>query len=101
VSDPELSALVAQAARNLETLEMLARTSSQQDHLAVLELRERLRQLHLAYIRETDVLTQHVLMRAMERRTVPDRRSTDRRDVRRVVPPASTGADPSPARGEA
>jgi hypothetical protein len=100
VSNPELSALVDQAARNLETLELLARTSSDQDHLKVLELQERLRELHLAYIHETDVLTQHVLMRAMERRSVPDRRGNDRRDgVRRVVPP-SPDAGSTPAMGE-
>jgi hypothetical protein len=101
VSDPEFSALVAQAARNLDTLEMLARSSSNDDHLKVLELRERLRELHLAYIRETDALTQHVLMRAVERRATPDRRSNDRRELRRVVAPAPSGAAPTPARGEA
>lgn len=97
MSDPELSALVDQAARNLETLEMLTRASGAEEHARVLELQRCLHELHRAYIRETDALTQHVLLRAMERRSVPDRRAAERAEARRsasvpMVAGPSTGS---------
>jgi N-methylhydantoinase B/oxoprolinase/acetone carboxylase alpha subunit len=71
--DPELELLIAQAERNLRTLELLiadvrARPS------AMDELQERIRQLREAYLKETNALTRQVLKHAVERRTVADRR---------------------------
>ena len=53
LSDPELAALVQQAARNLETLQLLVRTAGEGDTDVVNELRQRLHDLQLACIRET------------------------------------------------
>ena len=74
VSNPELAALVEQAARNLDTLELLARSAGDEPPGVLAELRQRLRALRLAYVRETDALTQFALQRAVERRTSADRR---------------------------
>ena len=74
--DPELSALIAQAARNLDTLELLVRSARDEGSPALDDLRRRLRDLKLAYTRETDVLTREVLARALDRRTSTDRRRT-------------------------
>jgi hypothetical protein len=72
--DPELAALLDQAVRNLDTLELLAHTS-REDHLAdIWELRDRLAALKDAYTRETDALTREVLKREVERRVTSDRR---------------------------
>jgi hypothetical protein len=93
MSDSEISALVDQAARNLETLEALARQAGDlQDRARVQELRQRLESLRRAYVRETDALTQEVIARAIERRTTRDRRGEGRRamDAR-----PSDGADGS------
>jgi hypothetical protein len=74
LSDPELSALLAQAARNLDTLETLVRSTGDDDVAAVVRLRERLEELKRAYKSETDALTRVVLERAVERRATKDRR---------------------------
>ena len=74
LNDPELSALIEQAARNLETLELLARSNRVEDPNATDVLRRRLHELKLAYTSETDALTRQVLRRAVERRGTGDRR---------------------------
>ena len=74
LSDPELSALLDQAERNLDTLELLTRSAGDSDPIVVAELRERIQVLKLAYTRETDALTGQVLRRAVERRTGSERR---------------------------
>lgn len=74
LSDPELSALLEQAGRNLETLELLARSAGDEDPAVIQRLRQRLHELKLAYTHETDALTQQVFKRAVERRIVGDRR---------------------------
>ena len=75
VSDPELAALVQQAARNLETLELLVRSAGETDPDQFDEFRQRLRDLQIAYVQETDALTHQVLKRAVERRGFEDRRT--------------------------
>jgi hypothetical protein len=72
--DPELSAILDQAARNLNNLELLVRTSSEDDLSAISPLRQRLEALQIAYRNETNVLTRQVLERAIERRVTTDRR---------------------------
>jgi hypothetical protein len=72
--DPELSALLDQAARNLDTLERLARTCDEDDLTAITHLKERLEELKVAYKTETDALTHEVLKIAIERRITTDRR---------------------------
>jgi hypothetical protein len=72
--DPELSALLDQAARNLDTLELLARSAKEEDLGGIEELQRRLEKLRAAYTSETDALTHEVLRRAVERRRTPDRR---------------------------
>ena len=67
--DPELAALLDQAKRNLETLELLAHTAVEPDLAAVHQLRDRLAAVKAAYTRETDVLTRAVLKREVERRS--------------------------------
>ena len=74
LSDPELSALLEQAARNLDTLELLMRAAGDEDMESVMPLRERLQELKVAYRAEADALTRAVLKRAVERRVRPDRR---------------------------
>jgi hypothetical protein len=74
LSDLEISALLEQAARNLDTLELLAREASEQDPSAIEVLRQRLHDLKRAYTKETDALTRQVLQRAVERRLVGERR---------------------------
>jgi hypothetical protein len=71
VNDPELAALIEQAARNLETLEVLVGIEST---VAVEELQQRLQRLREAYTRETDALTRQVLRRAIDRRRGAERR---------------------------
>lgn len=73
LSDPELAALLQQAARNLDTLELLAR-ASRKDAAQIKHLRDRLHDLKLAYTNETDALTRAVLTRAVERRATGERR---------------------------
>jgi hypothetical protein len=75
--DPELLALIEQAARNLDTLELLVRGARESDEAAVKTLRQRLHTLKLAYARETNALTREVLARAVERRSGERRRTTD------------------------
>jgi hypothetical protein len=77
LNDPELAALLEQAARNLDTLELLVRSADADDPLAVERLRQRLRDLKRAYTTETDVLTRQVLRRAVERRTIRERRGLE------------------------
>lgn len=74
--DPELAALLDQARRNVDTLELLAnRAQEQEDDLADLhQLRNRIAALKAAYTRETDALTRQVLKREVERRVMRDRR---------------------------
>jgi hypothetical protein len=72
--DPELSAILDQAARNLNNLELLVRTSSEDDLSAISPLRQRLEALQIAYRNETNVLTRQVLERAIDRRVTTDRR---------------------------
>ena len=74
LSDPDLSALVEQASRNLYALELLAHAVGQKNSESVTSLRKRLQELKAAYKHETDELTRHVLSRAVERRRAQDRR---------------------------
>jgi hypothetical protein len=74
LSDPELFALLEQASRNLDTLELLMRAAGQEDIEAVMQLRQRLQELKVAYRAEADALTRVVLERAVERRGKSDRR---------------------------
>jgi hypothetical protein len=67
LSTREISALLEQAARNLDTLELLARSASEEDPIAIKLLRQRLHDLKIAYTSETDALTYQVLKRAIER----------------------------------
>ena len=69
--DPEVAALIEQAARNLSTLELLGGLEFKR---TLEELQLRLQRLREAYTRETDSLTQQVLRRAIERRRGGDRR---------------------------
>lgn len=72
--DPELAELFDQAARNLNTLELLARSARAEDPVAFASLQSRLQELRQAYTREADALTRQVLKRAVERRVNRDRR---------------------------
>jgi len=72
--DPELLALIQQAARNLDTLELLMRGARKSDEGAIKALRQQLHNLKLAYARETNALTREVLARAVERRAGERRR---------------------------
>ena len=72
--DPELAMLLDQAARNLETLELLAHSAEEGDVSSLWALRERLSALKEAYTRETNALTREVLKREVERRVNVDRR---------------------------
>ena len=72
--DPELSAILDQAARNLNNLEQLVRTSGDADLNAISPLRQRLEALQIAYRNETNALTLQVIERAIDRRTTIDRR---------------------------
>ena len=74
LNDPELSMLLDQAARNLKTLEILVRSAGEDDQAALTSIRQRLHALKLAYTRETDALTRLVLERAVERRSMEERR---------------------------
>jgi hypothetical protein len=74
LSDPELSAILDQAARNLNNLEQLVRTSGEDDLSAISPLRQRLETLQIAYRNETNALTRQVLERALDRRDTTDRR---------------------------
>ena len=91
VSAAALAALVEQAVRNVESLEALARSVGEGDPERFAELRERLRTLQVAYRRETDTLTQHVLKEAVERRASLDRRAGDRR--RDPAPPVGSAGE--------
>jgi hypothetical protein len=74
LSDPDLSALFEQAARNLYALELLAHAVGHKNDESVTGLRKRLQELKAAYKHETDELTRQVLSRAVERRRAHDRR---------------------------
>jgi hypothetical protein len=75
----QLAALIDQAGRNLDTLELLARSVGGVDGESLEVLRARLEELRQAYLRETDALTQSVLLAAVERRMSSDRRQEHRR----------------------
>jgi hypothetical protein len=79
VIEDQLAALIEQARRNLDTLELLARRVGGVDGESIESLRTRLEELRQAYLRETDVLTQSVLLAAVERRMSSDRRQEHRR----------------------
>ena len=72
--DPELVALLDQAARNIETLELLVYSAGENDLRRLHALRERLAALKAAYTSETNLLTRQVLRREVERRVTSDRR---------------------------
>ena len=72
--DPELAALLDQAARNLDTLELLAYSAGEENLGALQDLRDRLTVLKDAYTRETNALTREVITREVERRVRADRR---------------------------
>ena len=72
--DPELSAILDQAAHNLDSLELLVRTASEDDLSAIAPLRQRLEALQTAYRNETNALTRQVIKRAIDRRTTGRRR---------------------------
>ena len=72
--DPELAALLNQAVRNIETLELLVCGAHDDDLGALHDVRDRLAALKAAYTREPDALTCEVLKRAVERRVSSDRR---------------------------
>ena len=72
--DPELSAILDQAARNLNNLELLLRTSGEDDLSPISPLRQRLEALQSDYRNETNALTRQVLERAIDRRVSTDRR---------------------------
>jgi len=72
--DPELSAILDQAAHNLDSLELLVRTASEDDLSAIGPLRQRLEALQTAYRNETNALTRQVIERAIDRRTTNRRR---------------------------
>jgi hypothetical protein len=77
-TDPELTALIEQAARNLDALRLLVRqVPGHRDQMTL--LRQRLATLRAAYTEETDVLTRQVLKRAIDRRRGPERRLMERR----------------------
>jgi hypothetical protein len=76
--DPELSAILDQAAHNLNSLELLVRTSGEDDLSAIAPLRQRLEALQIAYRNETNALTRQVIERAIERRVMTDRRRAKR-----------------------
>jgi undecaprenyl pyrophosphate synthase len=80
--DPELSAILDQAARNLNSLELLVRTSGEDDLSGINPLRQRLEALRTAYRNETNTLTRQVIERAIDRRVTAERR--DRAKGRRV-----------------
>lgn len=77
--DPQLLAILDQAARNLNSLELLVRTSGEDDLAAIDPLRHRLEALQRAYRNETDALTRQVLERAVDRRAVTERRGAKMR----------------------
>jgi hypothetical protein len=79
LSDPELAALLNQAARNLHTLELLARSAGKGAIAKVGQLRRQLSALKIAYTEETHALTREVLQREVERREVDRRVTVDRR----------------------
>lgn len=74
LSDPALSALLEQARRNLDALQLLVRTGGAGESVPIEVMRQRLEELKLAYEKETEALTRQVLKRAVERRRTPDRR---------------------------
>jgi hypothetical protein len=79
--NPRLSALLEQAARNLDTLERLVRIAGEEGVPPTTGLKERLDNLKTAYRIETDALTHEVLQIEIERRVSADRRrsTADRR----------------------
>lgn len=77
--NPELSAILDQAARNLNSLELLVRTSGEDDPSAISPLRHRLEALQIAYRNETNAITRQVIERAIDRRVTADRRQPARK----------------------
>ena len=77
LTDPEVSALLDQARRNLDSLELLARSSSDAGVGAIEVLRQRLDDLRSAYTSEAHALTRAVLRRAVERRVGAERRQSE------------------------
>ncbi len=77
--DPELLAILDQAARNLNSLELLVRTSGEDDLSAFSPLRQRLKALQIAYTNETNALTRRMIERAIDRRVTTDRRHPPKR----------------------
>ena len=75
--DPELAALLDQAARNLDTLELLAYSAGEEDLGALHDLRDRLAALKAAYTQEANALTREVIKREVERRVTSDRRRSE------------------------
>ena len=72
--DPELSAILDQASHNLDSLELLVRSTSADDLSTIGPLRQRLEALQTAYRNETNALTRQVIERAIDRRTTDRRR---------------------------
>jgi hypothetical protein len=81
--DAQLAALIEQAGRNLDSLELLVGMSSGAETETIAAYQARLRDLKRAYHRETNELTLKVLYEAVERRGVPDRRHAPDRRVNR------------------
>jgi len=77
--DPALSAILDQAARNLNSLEVLVRTSGEDDLSAISPLRQRLEALQVAYMNETNALTRRMIAHAIDRRVTTDRRGRTKR----------------------
>lgn len=75
--DPELAALLDQALRNVETLELLVYSAGEADAGPLQDLRDRLAAVKAAYTRETDALTREVLKREIDRRVTSDRRRSE------------------------
>jgi hypothetical protein len=70
MSDPEIAALIEQAARNLHTLELIALRERAENPMPIPVLWQRLHNLKLAYVRETDALTRRVLKGACQRPSI-------------------------------
>lgn len=72
--DLQLAALLDQAVRNLDTLELLAYSAGEEDLGVLHHLRDRLAALKEAYTRETNALTHEAIKREVERRVPGDPR---------------------------
>jgi hypothetical protein len=94
--DPELSAILDQAARNLNSLELLVRTSSEDDLGAIGPLRQRLEALQIDYRNETNALTCQVIERAIDRRTTDPRRRAKMRTAQSLAKATAERRKPPP-----